>query len=38
MTDQPTVDLCDCGWVRDTFACRVRHINVNVENLKRERD
>lgn len=38
MTDTPTVDLCDCGWVRDSFACRIRHIQLNTGAAKAAND
>lgn len=31
-------ELHDCGYEEDTFACRIRHQQVNVGNLKRSRE
>lgn len=28
----------DCGYVEDTFACRIRHQQFNTGNLKRSRE
>lgn len=28
----------ECGKPEGTFACKIRHINVNTENLKRDRE
>lgn len=28
----------DCGRPDGSFACRIRHINIDVSNLKRERE
>ena len=37
-TDQPTGDLCDCGWVRDTFPCKIRHLHLNTGEAKAAND
>lgn len=28
----------DCGYLDDSFACRIRHQHVNFAHLKRERE
>lgn len=43
MTDdlEPPVapDRCpECGWIDGSFACKIRHVGVNVANLKRDRE
>lgn len=31
-------ELCECGYISDTFACRIRHQHFAVSNLKRDRE
>ena len=30
--------LCDCGWPEDSFACKIRHINLNSGAAKAAND
>lgn len=35
MTD---TELCSCGYVLDSFACRIRHIHINSGDAKAAND
>lgn len=32
------VEKHSCGYEEDSFACRIRHVQVNTGNLKRARE
>lgn len=32
------VEKCSCGYEEGTFACKIRHVQVNTANLKRSRE
>lgn len=39
MNDAPQVNQCpDCSWPEGSFACRIRHINMNTGDAKAARD
>ena len=29
--------ICKCGYEDNSFACKIRHVAVNYDNLRRER-
>lgn len=38
-TPQEITNPCpDCGKETDSFACRARHVAINIENLKQDRN
>ena len=38
MTEEEKKKLCECGYEDGSFACKIRHINVNTAQLKRDRE
>lgn len=35
--DEQTDELHDCGYVEDSFACRIRHVSVLSQNSEARR-
>jgi hypothetical protein len=32
------VETCSCGWPLDSFACKIRHVQLNTGDAKAARD
>lgn len=38
MSDSNALELCSCGYPDGTFACKIRHIQVNAGDAKASLD